>query len=291
MELLCMLISTNTGLRSARIGKPRIKMPEAIQSLAKAGFEAVDVNFYCTTVQEPLEHEPVLDGDWKSNLHELMEQIRGNNLKISSSHTAFHKYLDKNDPEYEWYNKARILSIEASAYIRAGWAVIHPFTDENGTDTKRTIEELKPCAEAAAKWGVGLAVENMFSTDAAQLCEIADALDIGVCWDTGHANIKKLDQAAEIRMLGDRLKDHTVRPGHTDNGVSISIPLCAPCVPDRIRQKRLYFRDIPVCLHSVVPAKNCVREVYRLPGRTSVNTLYIHVFALLISCPVNINPG
>jgi sugar phosphate isomerase/epimerase len=201
-----MLISTNTGLRSARIGKPRIKMPEAIQSLAKAGFEAVDVNFYCTTVQEPLEHEPVLDGDWKSNLHELMEQIRGNNLKISSSHTAFHKYLDKNDPEYEWYNKARILSIEASAYIRAGWAVIHPFTDENGTDTKRTIEELKPCAEAAAKWGVGLAVENMFSTDAAQLCEIADALDIGVCWDTGHANIKKLDQAAEIRMLGDRLK-------------------------------------------------------------------------------------
>ena len=39
-----------------------------------------------------------------------------------------------------------------------------------------------------------------------ELCDVADALGVGVCWDFGHANISGVRQSEGLRYVGKRLK-------------------------------------------------------------------------------------
>ena len=71
--------------------------------------------------------------------------------------------------------------------------------------------------EYAEKVGVNVVIENMRVINGArlshrycqqpdELCEIADALGIGVCWDFGHANISGIKQSEGLSYVGKRLK-------------------------------------------------------------------------------------
>ena len=70
-----MLISTNSGLYSARPNDLRAPMAEAMDFFGRMGFEAVDVNFAATIYDEPEKHEPILDGDWQQNLDTVLAAI------------------------------------------------------------------------------------------------------------------------------------------------------------------------------------------------------------------------
>ena len=67
-----MLISTNSGLYSARPNDLRVPMAEAMDFFGRLGFEAVDVNFAATIYDEPEKHEPILDGDWQQSLDAVL---------------------------------------------------------------------------------------------------------------------------------------------------------------------------------------------------------------------------
>jgi len=78
----------------------------------------------------------------------------------------------------------------------------------------RLVEGLRPLADYAGERGVRLAIEplNRFETSflntAAQTMEVVDQLDspaVGVLLDTFHMNIEEKDQAAAIRLAGDKL--------------------------------------------------------------------------------------
>jgi D-psicose/D-tagatose/L-ribulose 3-epimerase len=78
----------------------------------------------------------------------------------------------------------------------------------------RLVEALRPLADAAGARGVRLALEplNRFETSflntAAQTMEVVDRVDstaVGVLLDTFHMNIEEKDQAAAIRLAGDKL--------------------------------------------------------------------------------------
>ena len=71
-----MLISTNSGLYSARPNDLRVPMAEAMDFFGRMGFEAVDVNFAATIYDEPEKHEPILDGDWQQSLDAVLAAIR-----------------------------------------------------------------------------------------------------------------------------------------------------------------------------------------------------------------------
>lgn len=202
-----MLISTNSGLYSAREGKPRYRMADAMTFFSETGFEAVDVNFCATVYREEFRHECILDGDWKKNLDEVMDAAARGGLKIVHTHAPFPRPSSTGDPDYPTFVEMLFRSIEATAYIGAEYIVVHPLRDERGeTSVDLTVQDLKPYADAAGNAGVTLAVENMASTDEYQLIEIADRLGSGICWDIGHANIKGLNQPEAIRRMGKRLK-------------------------------------------------------------------------------------
>jgi D-psicose/D-tagatose/L-ribulose 3-epimerase len=78
----------------------------------------------------------------------------------------------------------------------------------------RLVEALRPLADAAGARGVRLALEplNRFETSflntAAQTLEVVDRVAspaVGVLLDTFHMNIEEKDQAAAIRLVGDKL--------------------------------------------------------------------------------------
>ncbi len=202
-----MLISTNSGLYSARPDQPRVPMAEAMDFFRDAGFDAVDVNFCATIYTEPHRHEPILDGDWQKNLDALLEAIRRNNLTVSHTHLPFYRYDLPDAGTLVEYDRLMRLSIDATEYIGAKYAVIHPYRDETGaTSVEGTMKHLLPFRDAARKKGVTLCVENMHFTPSAVLCEIVDRLETAACYDVGHANLSGFDQGAYIRALGKRLK-------------------------------------------------------------------------------------
>jgi D-psicose/D-tagatose/L-ribulose 3-epimerase len=85
---------------------------------------------------------------------------------------------------------------------------------ERAAAIDRLVEGLRPLADYAGERGVRLAIEplNRFETSflntAAQTMEVVDQLDspaVGVLLDTFHMNIEEKDQAAAIRLAGDKL--------------------------------------------------------------------------------------
>ena len=85
---------------------------------------------------------------------------------------------------------------------------------ERAATVDRLVEGLQPLADYAGERGVTLGVEplNRFETSllntAAQTMEVVDRLDspaVGVLLDTFHMNIEEKDQAAAIRLVGDKL--------------------------------------------------------------------------------------
>lgn len=202
-----MLISANTGLYSARNGAGRIPMAQGMDFFASAGFEAVDVNFCAVIYPEPERHEPVLDGDWRKNIDQVLARIQHNHLEISHTHLPFFHYLLPDRETLAYYHEMTFRAIEATTRLGAQYAVVHPFRNEqNQTLIEQTVSLLAPFQEAAAKHGVTLCVENMNTTTAQELCQIVDLMGCAACWDVGHANLFGLNQSASIRTLGKRLQ-------------------------------------------------------------------------------------
>ena len=124
-----MLISTNSGLYSARPNDLRVPMAEAMDFFGRMGFEAVDVNFAASIYVEPEKHEPILDGDWQQNLDTVLAAIRRNNLAVSHTHLPFYNYEMEDKERLAFCDQMTYRAIDASAYIGAKYAVIHPGAD------------------------------------------------------------------------------------------------------------------------------------------------------------------
>jgi len=108
------------------------------------------------------------------------------------------------------------------------WIVIHPMTDKT---PKENLDMVSKWAKLADKFGIGIAVENMhdrvpmtkegraFGSTPSELLWLTKNFDpklVGICWDTCHAYVQRLNQYQAIKSLGDRLV-HT----HINDNISI----------------------------------------------------------------------
>ena len=209
-------ISSTTNLYSCEEKGTAEYVKKEIAFQKEHGFDAIDLNL-CSV--------DYLAEDWQKNIEGMIEAANAQGMRFEMCHLPFIQAGAKLEGEaYEIFRIRKMRAIEAAKMVGAGYAVMHP----NGTtlpqknyDEKEQFEfvmkYLSPFAEYASKLGVNVVVENMrvypsivasrrYAQTPEELCRIADALGIGVCWDFGHANISGLRQSEALAYVGKRLK-------------------------------------------------------------------------------------
>lgn len=221
-----MRVSTTTGIRGTVLWKHKMyySCEESIRAVKEAGFDAVDISF--ETYEK--KGQPMTQPDWKDWVKRQKELCDKLELPITQGHA--HYYTSKQNREFtslerEEHNNIILRDIEAAGICGIPWLVLHPATwyDSVGysykMSMKNEIERFKRLGEAAARCNVGIAIENigknrcdekLFCTATEELLELVDSLGdenvFGICWDTGHGNLHKINQPEAIRQMGKQLK-------------------------------------------------------------------------------------
>ncbi len=205
-----MLISSNTGVYSANPSGTRYDMIEAVDFFADAGFESLDVNF-CGTIyinNPKKQHECFLDGsesEWLGRVERFGERAAARGLPVRLSHLPFFAYADVEAPEYQFRMEMLRRAAKAAAILGAKYTVLHvaPTVEE-------TLSYARGICGIAAECGIAIAVENSPRSTIPVLCQSVDQLSaegfkVGVCYDTGHANLTGLKQRDMLTEIGSRL--------------------------------------------------------------------------------------
>lgn len=115
-------------------------------------------------------------------------------------------------------------SIRRAGQLGVRWVVLHPGSDKAvGADPKalewtrqRNVDVFRAFLKTAEEANTGIAIENMIggrvggrfgvtTSDLLWLVEQLNSDRVGICWDTGHGNLSRIDQGQAIRAIGRRL--------------------------------------------------------------------------------------
>lgn len=221
-----MRVSTTTGLCGTVLWKHKMyfSCEDSIRAVKEAGFDAIDMSF------ETYERDglPMTKPDWKDWVKRQKELCDSLGLPITQGHA--HYYTSKQNREFTPQERERqeqkmLRDIEAAGICEIPWLVFHPATSYDGASysrrltLKNEIERFKRFGEVADRHGVGIAIENvgctknrdkLFGTIPEDLLELLDCLGddkvFGICWDTGHGNLNRVNQPEAIRQMGQHLK-------------------------------------------------------------------------------------
>ncbi|MBE6596567.1 MAG: sugar phosphate isomerase/epimerase [Ruminococcaceae bacterium] len=226
------LSTSNILFEDDYINDTEAAFSRCFSALSEAGFERVDINFW--GLAKPYgwmltdRFEKVI-----SHIGELSEKYR---LPIHQTHGNTYTGKQWDDPDYPYHGfmvESNLKIIKATAALGGSWVVMHPMNLPHDPlyDPKRAkeaaIKALAPYIEEARKCGVGIAVENMVDFrgnrrrycggDIYELIDLVDTINdpsLGICLDTGHANISGADPAEAIRAVGKRLKATHINDNH-----------------------------------------------------------------------------
>lgn len=158
-------------------------------------------------------------------------------LPIELCHLPFRTDADR-EPDEHFFGRM-YHAIDCAKLLNVTCAAIHPDSSAlpvEGYDIRKQHERatriLAPSVEYAQKNGVKLAVENMrplflevpthrYCQTAEELCDVADEMGIGVCWDFGHGNIAGLKQSEALAYIGRRLKMIHINDNHAMQDVHL----------------------------------------------------------------------
>ena len=185
---------------------------------AQAGFQAVSVNFNDMTDRS--------QAIWDAAPENILRILEQNGMSCVQTHLPYYDLRISAEITDDELENAIFHSIRVAGAIGVPWNVYHPRSAVNaGFSAAKTLEEnirrISGYLEVAEKYGIGIALENLpvfkdiipimpfYPTNSGDLCELADSFGskrIGICWDTGHANLMELNQAESVRQMGTRLK-------------------------------------------------------------------------------------
>ena len=182
----------------------------------KMGFDAANLDFVSS----------IFDTDgWQPYIENALKDSQEIGLDVKLAHLPFTGgNVQKNVEFLARFNEKMIRAVNGAKLLGVDYAVLHPITMAlPGTAYSRreqhdfVVSNLSPVVEHAAKVGLNVVIENMRVTPhfveshrycqaPDELCDVADALGIGVCWDFGHANISGIRQSEGLAYVGKRLK-------------------------------------------------------------------------------------
>ena len=197
---------------------------------AAAGFRHMSVN-----LSEVLGKT---EDDWKRITEDIRRILDETGLACVQSHPYYYDLRISSELEQEEYEFAITQAIIASGKLGAKWCALHPrsslstgrYTRQSFEDNRRKFSEY---LELAARYDTGIAAENLpifagilpvipfYSCNYDDLCELTDSFAddrMGICWDFGHANLMRMDQAQALRYLGKRVRcTHVHNNFHRDD--------------------------------------------------------------------------
>jgi sugar phosphate isomerase/epimerase len=198
----------------------KASIEDCIRLCAEAGYTVMDMNFHdCAVFETPLWHD-----SWESWIHGIDETARRYGVEFSQAHSHFYSYCQKNIPGRDVYDEKIRRGIIGAGILGVKWTVIHADTDFASatlvkSSKEKSLEYFKPLLELAARYHVGIAIENLwelnisplrrYTVTAEELCDLVDSLpfdNVGICWDVEHADIMKQDQHTALGLVGERLK-------------------------------------------------------------------------------------
>jgi len=194
---------------------------DAIRMIGAGGYDSIDLDLAFWRQQE----DPMAGDNWRQWLDRQIQTAQEVGLPMTQGHAHFYgvEHCELLTEE-EQAHRDQIITrdIEAAGLCGIRWLVVHPqsYCDEvyysRKLSLEKNLEMFKRLGDAAAKHGVGIAIENMFirtmpkfAASCDDLIELVDLLGdhklFGICWDTGHGNLNQVDQAAAVRQMGKRL--------------------------------------------------------------------------------------
>lgn len=227
-------ISSCMNLHAPWREDPTVYAREGLLFLKKIGFDAAD--FPMSLLQR-------FACDWTPMVEQIQRHAEEIGLRFELCHLPFGFKNNGSAEEQETFCRQVLRSIDAAKHFGVKFAVLHPNSvtvPEAEFDARKeydaVMKHLAPFVEYANRQGVSVVIENMrlvhqnypvhrYCGDPEELCTIADALGIGVCWDFGHAHINGLQQRESLRYVGSRLKMLHVNDNFAGDDVHIP-PFC-----------------------------------------------------------------
>ncbi|MBE6561841.1 MAG: sugar phosphate isomerase/epimerase [Ruminococcaceae bacterium] len=183
--------------------------------MKRNGFDAMDF---------PMGLMKTVQGSGSEIIDAAREASETEGIRFEVCHLPFSTKIGQDAAFDARFSADMLRCMDAAKRLGVDYAVLHPNTTtvpaENfnrQAEYDSVMAHLAPFADYAAKIGVNIVVENMrqvpqhypvhrFCGTPEELCGIADALGIGVCWDFGHAHINGLKQSEALVYVGNRLK-------------------------------------------------------------------------------------
>lgn len=209
-----MRISTTINLHPSAAPDYRAHILNGIDFHKEAGFDALDINLAIVT--------RIGDG-WQPIIEEAAEYVKTKGLRFELCHLPF-GFKTGTQEEEDLFLSRVYRSIDAAKILGVDYAVAHPNTTtiesekyDPKADYELVMHHMAPIVEYGNKQGVNVVVENMRTAESfvpvnrycgtpEEVCTVADALGIGICWDFGHAHICGLKQSDALKYVGDRLR-------------------------------------------------------------------------------------
>lgn len=233
-----MRISAATGMYQRRGDNPvHRELDEVITVLHEVGYDCFDLSF--SSLDQP---NFILRGDdWQEKVEALGNTAAKLGVTFPQSHLPYvpgcclsrweaFRSEEFRQRFFEYIRRA----YHANKMLGIPWTVLHPLTcPEYNYERKATQEEnhrlFDRFVELGVKLGVGTAIENMpasverslgqvYCQHYEELIELTDSFReplVGICWDTGHANVARLEQRRALNAIGSRLKVLHINDNHT----------------------------------------------------------------------------
>lgn len=194
-------IATNTNLSAFSRGGAKRKMVDLIPLYARHGFRDLDINL-CEMMNPSSELNGRERNAYIGRLLELKEEY---GLSYFQSHAPYPRHYSSLSEKEKDESRREILdAMEIAHELGIDHIVIHPI-DAPVDGNIRYFEDL-----IANGSDIRIAVENMeegYAVSAEELIGIVDGAGggMGICLDTGHANIAGCDIPSFIEKAGDRI--------------------------------------------------------------------------------------
>lgn len=213
-----MLLSNTTEVLNTRLSDA-----EAIEFMAKAGFDAFDMSFMHITDHED---HPLNQEHYREYAHMLRKTADKAGIICNQAHAPMHSKFG--EPEFDHTFLPKILrAIECASILGAKIIVVHPIQCLSYSENADQLREMninfyKSLIPYCEKYQIKVAIENMYQYNkntkkyihstcsrAEEFCDYIDNIDsewIVACLDIGHVALVGEDIPRMIRMLGHRLQ-------------------------------------------------------------------------------------